>query len=476
MANLTSEQQLALNFCVANPQCDKPVLINAVAGSGKTTMLTAIAAALKPTSGLYLAYNKAIATEASSKFPASVNCSTTHSLAYRSVVPALKAKIDNLTWRDLPKPLPYPAKCELIELIRKFCLSSYLDWADFSLAHDISSTLTKVGTSILEDMYNGKRPITHDFYLKVFHIWLANEQVTFDTFDILMLDEAGDLNEVTLEIFKLLPAHLKIAVGDQHQNIYTFNHTINCFSVLDGHVFNMSQSFRVSPHIATEVQSFCRKHLDPAMVFVGTPQDRQIITHAYISRTNASLISKMIECNLDGTHYTLARKASELFKLPLLLCGLKHKGFIAAPEYKSLQDDVNFYFESSTTRSQYKSVLAYLKSIPTYEDDFQLQQALTVVLKYGKSTIIETYQEAKSHEQTYRSKPSNYLLCTAHSSKGLEMDSVELAPDMDTSVTKAISKISEGIDTPSDHETLNLFYVACTRASIELKGTKLLNI
>jgi len=74
-----------------------------------------------------------------------------------------------------------------------------------------------------------------------------------------MLDEAGDLNEVTLELFKLLPARIKVAVGDPNQNIYTFNHTINCFERLDGHgtTFKLSKSFRVPEHI----DRTCRKFL-----------------------------------------------------------------------------------------------------------------------------------------------------------------------------------------------------------------------
>ena len=47
-------------------------------------------------SGLYLAFNKAIATEAKEKFPRTVDCRTTHSLAYRSVVSSYSSS-DKLT-------------------------------------------------------------------------------------------------------------------------------------------------------------------------------------------------------------------------------------------------------------------------------------------------------------------------------------------------------------------------------------------
>ena len=46
---------------------------------------------------------------------------------------------------------------------------------------------------------------------------------------MLSMDESGDCNSVTIEIFKLLKADIKIMAGDQYQNIYGFNNTINGF-------------------------------------------------------------------------------------------------------------------------------------------------------------------------------------------------------------------------------------------------------
>ena len=65
------------------------------------------------------------------------------------------------------------------------------------------------------------------------------------------------------------------------------------------------------------------------------------------------------------------------------------------------------------------------------------------------------------------------MLLTAHSSKGLEFDEVTLAPDMNTSIDKALEKMAEGyvcIDDPAILETFNLYYVACTRALVRLRN------
>lgn len=474
---LTQQQTQILNHCVqvhknlsTTPNKEKLVLVDSVAGSGKTTLLVNITKAINPKSGLMLAYNKAIATESKGKFPSSVRCSTTHSLAYQTVIPALKLRVNaSFSYRDIQAPLSYDDKLHLIDSFREFCLSSYISWDDFCSDHQLPKHICTHGSKLIDAMYTNKIPCTHDFYLKVFHIWLHNGDVTYDTpFDILMLDEAGDLNRVTMEIFKLLPANLKIAVGDQHQNIYTFNHTINCFTELApyGTLFPMSQSFRVSPDIAAKVQLYGRKHFSPTFTFLGTPQPRSITSEAYISRTNASLVGKMIECNLSGTPYVLTRKADEIFRLPRLLCYLKHNGFIADPAYRYLQEDVDNYYTVDTNRKNYKSLYSYLLALHE-DDDIALTQALKIILRYGRTAILDAYVEAKNHE-----KLSNVplTLCTAHSSKGLEFDSVTFDPDMDSMLLKSLSRIRLAKDTLADYENLNLYYVACSRASIQLNN------
>lgn len=273
----------------------------------------------------------------------------------------------------------------------------------------------EIGNKYLGLMQSGKIACTHDFYLKYFHILLANGNIGFPEWDIIGLDECGDLTSVTLEIFKLLPAKKKLMVGDKFQNIYTFNHTINCFSVMEGKgtTLPMTQSFRVSNHIAKPIEQFCKKYLDPTMEFKGIDiADRTVKTNAYISRTNASLVGKMFELNSLGIPYGLARTAKQIFQLPLLLTGLKHRGFIPNPEYKHLQSDIDDWHESVTLRKIYKSPLSYIKAAHT--DDVALQVSTTLVLTHGSKAINECYQEARKHERGKQ----DYLLGTAFSMKG----------------------------------------------------------
>jgi superfamily II DNA or RNA helicase len=89
---LTDEQANAVDLF----KSARSLKISAFAGTGKTSTLTAVA---KSTSahGLYLAFNKSIAAEAAEKFPRTVDCRTTHSIAYRSVPSAYRGNTAKLT-------------------------------------------------------------------------------------------------------------------------------------------------------------------------------------------------------------------------------------------------------------------------------------------------------------------------------------------------------------------------------------------
>lgn len=454
------------------------LLVSSIAGSGKTHILTEIADEIEHKNGLYLAYNKSIATESKGKFPSTVNCLTTHSLAYRAVVTPEKGKY-KLTgyfgYRDIQEKMKYEDKCYVADLINEFCLSKYISFSDFAEEYGISDRISEVCTRYLNKMQEGEIDITHAFYLKLFHAYLATGYVEYEDFDFIMLDEAGDLNEVTLEIFKLLPSKIKIAVGDPYQNIYSFNHTINCFEELkdEGELFHMSQSFRVNENIAARIERFCKAVMSPDMEFKGVETDNNIVTRAFISRTNAALIGKMIELNNERTPYGLVRKAKDIFKVPLMLCSLRYQGKINDPAYKHLQEYVDDWYEDYMLKENYKNVLSYIAS--KEPDDIQLQQSISLILKHKSRVIFDTYKEAANHE----SSDQNFTLTTAHSAKGLEFDEVVLAQDLNDSVAKVVEAVEVGELTTEDRVFLDnvyLYYVAASRAKKSLRNdTALIN-
>ena len=471
--NLTQEQQLVIEHVTTTKGL---TLIDAVAGSGKTSTLRAMANTIPHTNGLMLAYNKAIATSSKKTFPTTTNCLTTHSLAYQAVVKPNKYKVGFFGYREIQDRLPYEDKCQVADLLREFCLSEHLSYADFSEEQGVKATkLGPVVEKYLSKMEDGLIDVTHDFYLKMLHVGLANGTISYEPFDFIMLDEAGDVNPVTAEIFQLLPSDRHIAVGDPHQNIYGFNYTINCFETLahKGKTFHLSQSFRVPDKIAVRVEAFCKAYLDPNMSFKGIPvKNTSITTRGYITRTNGALINEIIKLNKSNMPYGLTRKASEIFKLPMMLSSMKPNGRVTNPQYLHIQADYDSWHNEPDLRVKYTNPLSYIMFL--YDDDLQLTSACKAVLQHGKQEVVSSYYEAKKHESTNQ----NYILTTAHSCKGLEFDEVTIGDDLNNSISELVAYLNstdEPLLLPDQRESLNLYYVAVTRALVKINNALHLN-
>lgn len=476
---LTPEQKDLISTAIDmynNPTDDHILKVSAVAGSSKTYTLTKIADALPHTAQLYLAYNKAIATEASEKFPPYVQCKTTHSLAYTPIVkygldldgnigkPRVVAS--SFTYRDIKEKIDYDTKLLLVQYLEAFYLSRHCTLYDFCIEYNLEDDIYDILYKYFMAMVNNTIPCTHSFYLKMYHILLATECIHYDKpYDLLLLDEAGDLNPVTLEIFKLLPARVKIMVGDQFQNIYSFNHTINGFHALRdiGVTKTLSTSFRCSTAIADTVESFCQRHLDPTFVFRGIDHADTIIrSEAIISRTNSGLIEHMISLTEAHIPFHTTRPPKEIFADMLTLMTLKEGCKILNHNLKFIQKDVDEYFKSKSLQSKYKTCLIYINTLYK-EEERSIKIAAQTIFTHGATKIYAAYNFAKKCDESGETYP--LTLTTAHSSKGLTFDSVTLSDDFDLD---DILEMYDDERTSAEQEELRLYYVACTRARLEL--------
>ena len=468
------QKQTIIDYIKKN---DGIVLVKAHAGTGKTYLLKKIAEETG-ISGIYIAYNKSIANEAKEKFKnTNISCCTAHSLAYQAVIKPHRYKIANLSYKDIDFYLPFEDKIAIIEDIKEFSLSRFLTYKDF-----VKSTKRKYRKEViyyLQKMHKGEIPFTHDAYLKAFHIGLVDKTIEYDEIDILMLDEAGDVNEVILEIALNFPAKKKILVGDPYQNIYTFNHTINCFEVLQDKAvsFTLSKSYRVGDHIAQKVQQFCKKFISTDMEFSGIQlTDTTINTVAYLTRTNSELIKLMVEMNRNNTDYRIIRKASEIFKLPLMLASLKYQNTKVPVEFKHIQEAYDDWNEDTKFQIEHKNFFSYLLFL--YSKDVQIKSAIRLLSNIDKGLLFDTYNEAKKREF----KKANVTLATAHSVKGLEFDRVHIQDDLNRSIKNMFYDCEKGFNTPIKElpedlkYELYLYYVAITRAIKDVQNAELLEI
>lgn len=484
---LTPEQQDILTTATnlySNPADESHLLkVSAVAGAAKSYTLIKVAESLPHTSQLYLAYNKSIADEAKSKFPSYVDCKTTHSLAY---TPIIKYGLDldgyqgkpriigNFTYRDITEKVDYDQKLLVINHLTAFFLSKHTSVSDYlDASNEEDPKVCKLVEKYFLSMVANKLLCTHAFYLKMYHILLVKGHIHYDRpFDLLMLDEAGDLNEVTLAIFLALPAVLKIMVGDPYQNIYSFNHTINGFKALKhiGITKTLSTSFRCSTAIADLVESFCQRHLDEDFVFRGVDHPSHTInTEAIISRTNSGLIEYMIKLTASDIPFSLTRSPKEIFADMLTLMNLKPGVKIHDPALKFIQSDVDDYFSSTTTQRKFKTCLSYINELYA-EEEPTIKIAAKTIFTYGASTIYEAYKYAKKCDESHIQHP--LTLTTAHSSKGLMWDAITLANDFDLDDILEMTKEERQ---PTDIEEIRLYYVAVTRARLQINNMKYLH-
>lgn len=510
-----SEEQKKVLFEVMNPK-SKFLKILAIAGSGKTFLLKAITDIVKPKNALYLAYNKAIAVESSKKFNRErVTCSTTHSLAYHHIVKRYGYVIGtDITGRSITavemifpdeiskdeqkleyyrhyiRLLKYERKDLIAAIICKFLLSKHIKILDFiqdEFLDFLEPEEITIASAYVNMMKNKKVPITHSFYLKMLHIFMHLGKIKINEYDLVMLDEAGDINPVTLEIYKLIQCDKKIMVGDDQQNIYSFNATINGFKETEGEgsTFDLSKSFRVSQDIAVHVESFCKKYLNPKMSFAGVYyKEEQIVeekdrTIAFIFRTNAGLVDKMLDLERNNKPYNITRSVESLFRIHRAIIFCKPGGVIHDPDLQFIQHDCDEWDSSDELKRRYSTFIGYLRY--KNENNIQVKTAIQTILKYTGRTILEIYKQAKAHEET--SGNHQITLTTAHASKGCEYDIVHLGEDLNEITMDLIKKyevlFKDNKQHPSDFlrnselEEFRLYYVAGTRAKLKLYNAKL---
>ena len=257
------------------------------------------------------------------------------------------------------------------------------------------------------------------------------------------------------------------------QNVYGFNHTVNAFDILkdSATLFNLTKSFRVADTIAVKLEKFCKNYIDDDMVFTGVKvTDPTVVTTAYISRTNAGMITTMIELVQQKRAFSTVRSVADIFKLPLSLAFAKYEGSISDPAYKYLQGDIDDWYESPELQVNYKSPLLYIASL--YTLDVSLSAAVSLILRNGKQDIINAYNFVKANQ----GKDKTVWLGTAHSFKGLEYDKIIINDDLNKSTLKAIGLADSDMSDEDKLQERNLYYVACSRAKKELYNATILEM
>ena len=467
--NLTEEQLNIINEVKSGTPFIKVV---AFAGTGKTTLLYEIA---KQTRGikLYLAFNKAIQIEATNKFKNTKTIvKTTHSLAYNYVINRYGLNLrKNYSTMEIVQiyNVDYATANTAKIIFENFCNS-----ASSGLNADTPEKI--LAKKIFEDMQNKKIDVTHSFYLKQFQLDILAQNVIIPEYDMLLLDEAQDTNDVTLSIFYNIPAKQKIIVGDRHQQIYSFRGSINAINKIQAKIFYLTHSFRFNEKIAFKATNFLQIFKNEKKSLKGLGNHTKIQTKAIISRTNAELILQMKYLIEDEKKFKTIRNPKDIFSLALNLRNLSNEEEVEK-EYKFLNSFKQEYqFLSKSQKSSFDfDIFKFIED--KIEDDIELLSALKIAKVKDLDKI---YKIALEY---YNQNDADIFLTTAHTSKGLEFDEVVITDDFlcYTSIAKWFIE-NEILDIKSGYleffkqnckdqkyiDELNLYYVALTRTKVKI--------
>ena len=440
--------------------------INAYAGTGKTSTLQLLAHSTRA-KGQYLAFNRRIVFDSRERFPRDVNCATTHSVAYRSLIGRYSREqmTDYLSANQLAEVLqlknwridrnhvlaPRSQAYLILSTIRRYCQSDKREFipehvprhgslasAPQKVLHDVTEVALRGAQHVWARMNDPADPLPlgYDGYLKV---WALSEPRI--PADYILMDEAQDTNPVVLDLLKQQPAQI-VYVGDKFQQIYEFRGAINAMEEASApHTAHLTTSFRFGGEVAWAANRVLSM-LGETRPLVGNPDRRSRIIDltdgTVLARTNATTIAACIEALDAKKRPHLVGGTDELIALLRGVQDLKRDEPSTRPEF--------FGFEN------WQQVLEFVRS-------GEGEELLTFV------NLVEARGEAQllwALNQVVEEDDADLIISTAHKAKGREWDKVRLMDDFLKSLPLKDEKRQP--TSQIDPAELRLLYVALTRA------------
>lgn len=451
------------------------LVLQAGAGTGKTTTLTMLGAATRR-QGQYLAFNKAIAQEARRKFQSNVRCSTAHSLAFKAIGHQFAERMDRPRMATVKlaqllgirmnvtigaRKLQPSTLCSIArDTVTQYCYSAddvlnrlHVPWPKGITDENEHDQLVEIVLPLAGRMWadlqtpdRGKVPFKHDHYLKM---WALTRPRIHGEF--LLLDEAQDTNPVVEQVFLDQGAHAQLVmVGDSAQAIYGWRGARDVMTGFRAQQLALSHSFRFGPAIAAEANRWLAiagapirltgsPHVDSELAPVTAPK-------AILCRTNGGAIAELLTQLGDGRQVALAGRAAELRKL--------------AEAARDLQAGKRTTHRDLLLFSTWGEVQEYVE---WDSDGRDLLPFVDVIDEHGVDVVLQTLAQlsAETHAEV--------TVSTAHAAKGREWPTVRIADDFpepdDPEDTELGGDPMPGKIEPAE---ARLAYVAVTRAQHQL--------
>lgn len=466
---VTKEQAQAIDHA----RLGESFKIMAYAGTGKTTTLQLISNAL-PGRGMYLAFNKAIASHAQQKFHQGVDCRTFHSLAYRHVERGItdKLRLPRLSPTILARDyqlepitvrrqmsgrfehftLTASRQASLISnAVNQFCSTNaqypaprHIQPPDWLHEDDAAALQTHLYPFVERRWLESVDPrhqagIGHDIYLKK---WALSDPVIHT--DYILFDEAQDADPLMLGILLKQKNAQVIYVGDANQQIYAWRGAVNAMQQLPLAASRLTQSFRFGQNIADVANVFLTE-LGETSPLNGREDLRSVVDHkpfpkkrdAILCRTNARAMELLLSGLVQGDKVALQADHDRIAKFVDAASQLKQgRKVYDVPELSwfSSWHEVHEYCET--------------------HDGSDIKPLVRLVDEHGTEPLKRALAKISPLAE------ADYVISTAHKAKGLEWHHVHIEDDYNFKINKEQAQISV--------EELRLLYVACTRAQKQL--------
>lgn len=442
------------------------LLVQAFAGTGKTTTLVGYATHHASVKMLYLCYNKPVELAAKGRFPRNVVCKTAHGLAYAVYGSQYAAKqTNNLRLTDIARAI----NTQDWELVRDVLstLNNFMASADNELGRghfprfqgqrmltsaqerflDSALGVARIIWNRMIDLQDTGMLITHDGYLKLYQL---SKPDLSQRFKAILLDEGQDVNPVIADLVRIQRI-CKVTVGDPHQQIYRFRgaeDALNSDWMADAERHYLTQSFRFGPAVA---------HVANIILFYKGE------TRKLQGLGPKTQVKRALPEDLPHRTY-IHRTVTGVIENALSLVASKPKIYwVGGIDSYSLRDleDLYLFSRNQNQSVQNRKLLRDYRDFSQYVEIAEVSQD-SEMLRSIK--IIAAYPDLPQRIQTLRSRSvdneldATITLTTGHKAKGLEWGFVSLYDDF------SADPLSPDIDQGRKDDELNLLYVAVTRA------------
>lgn len=467
----TVEQQNIID-AAEKAQPGDVIVVQARAGSGKTTTAVQIAKVLASKKVLYLAFNKSTQLEFNAKGLPNVESRTSHSLAYgfgakyrhrmtkpmgyAKRVPAyLAAQQLGVPEVEIGDVTLEPARVLRIALgaVGRFARSADTEITKYHVRwvqgledrHDeVVNAVLPVARQAWNDIKtkNGVLNVQGEHYIKMWQL----SRPSLTKYDVIVYDEAQDANGAVMDVVKRQGHAIRFAIGDSAQAINGWNGAVDALAKFEETAkvsLPLSQSFRFGQAVADEGNKFLALLGVPAETLVkgfdkiDSKVEALTSPDAVLCRTNGGCIAVAIKYLAEGRKVAIVGGGGTFKELAEGALQLQSYGKTSHP------DLANF--------KSWQEVQKFVKE----DEGADLRPFVKIIDETGAREVVEAMGRL-----TYKEEYADVVVSTMHKAKGREWKRVQIHTDC-PEPKKSEDGRYEGVVT---EEQAMLYYVAVTRA------------